>query len=69
MCSAWQVREEAVVGGPAWLDSERFDEVANSPPDTPPKDLSTDASEPFDSAVSTFGSQRRKLDEGLYPHC
>jgi uncharacterized protein (TIGR03435 family) len=39
MSAAWQVREEAVVRGPAWLDSERFDVVANRPPDTTAKNI------------------------------
>jgi uncharacterized protein (TIGR03435 family) len=36
---AWEVEEYAVVGGPAWRNSDLFDVVANAPAKTPPKDL------------------------------
>ncbi len=34
--SAWGVREFAVIGGPSWLDSERFDVVAKAAPHITP---------------------------------
>jgi uncharacterized protein (TIGR03435 family) len=39
MAAAWQVKEYAIVGGPAWLDSDRFDVAANAPPGTPTRDV------------------------------
>jgi uncharacterized protein (TIGR03435 family) len=36
---AYQARPDAVTGGPAWLDSDRFDVVAKAPQTTPPDDL------------------------------
>jgi uncharacterized protein (TIGR03435 family) len=39
MAAAWQVKEYAIVGGPAWLDSDRFDVAANAPPGTSAKDV------------------------------
>lgn len=39
MSAAWQVREDAIEGGPAWLDSDHFDVIANAPPGTPSKVL------------------------------
>lgn len=39
MAAAWQVKEYAIVGGPKWLDSDRFDVAANSPPGTSIKDV------------------------------
>jgi uncharacterized protein (TIGR03435 family) len=39
MAAAWQVRQYAIVGGPSWLDSDRFDVAANAPPGTSTKDV------------------------------
>jgi uncharacterized protein (TIGR03435 family) len=39
IASAWQVKAYAVAGGPAWLDSERFDVIAKAPAKTPTLDL------------------------------
>ncbi len=36
---AWRVKKDAVTGGPSWLDSDRFDVVANAPAKTSPADL------------------------------
>jgi uncharacterized protein (TIGR03435 family) len=36
---AYQVRPDAVLGGPGWLDSDRFDIVAKAAQTTPPDDL------------------------------
>lgn len=32
IAGAWHVKEYAVVGGPAWIDSDRFDVIAKAPP-------------------------------------
>jgi len=32
IAGAWRVKEYAVVGGPAWIDSDRFDVIAKAPP-------------------------------------
>lgn len=34
MMAAYGVREDLITGGPKWLDSDRFDIVAKTPPDT-----------------------------------
>jgi uncharacterized protein (TIGR03435 family) len=39
MAAAWQVKPYAIEGGPAWLDSDRFDVAANAPQGTSPKDV------------------------------
>ncbi len=39
MSAAWEVEEYALVGGPAWLNSDLFDVVANAPAKTPSKNL------------------------------
>ena len=39
MASAWQVKDYAIVGGPGWVDSDRFDIVAKSPSGTSTKDF------------------------------
>ena len=33
--AAYGVQDDLVIGGPAWLDADRFDVVAKAPPDTP----------------------------------
>ncbi|SPE41945.1 exported hypothetical protein [Candidatus Sulfopaludibacter sp. SbA3] len=39
MMAAYSVQENMITGGPAWLESDRFDIVAKAPPDTPPETL------------------------------
>ncbi len=36
---AWAVDVDNVVGGPAWLDKDRFDIIAKAPPNTSPESL------------------------------
>jgi uncharacterized protein (TIGR03435 family) len=36
--SAWGVSAEEVAGGPPWLDDDRFDVIAQAPPDSSPSD-------------------------------
>ena len=37
--TAWNVNADNVVGGPAWLDTDRFDIIAKAPPNTTPETL------------------------------
>jgi hypothetical protein len=37
IAAAWQMKEYAIVGGPAWLNSDRFDVAANSRPGECPR--------------------------------
>ncbi len=37
--AAFQVQSDMIAGGPAWLDSDRYDVVATAPPDTDEKTL------------------------------
>jgi uncharacterized protein (TIGR03435 family) len=37
--TAWSVPADNVVGGPPWLDSDRFDIIAKAPPNTSPETL------------------------------
>src|ERR1035438_3953814 len=39
--TAWSVDADSVVGGPEWLDTDRFDVVANAPADSTPDALKT----------------------------
>jgi uncharacterized protein (TIGR03435 family) len=39
MAAAWQVKEYAIVGGPAWVTSDRYEVVANTPPGTSNEDF------------------------------
>ncbi len=39
MAAAWQVKDYAIVGAPAWIDSDHFDVAANAPPGTSTKDI------------------------------
>lgn len=37
--TAWGVKPETVIGGPGWLESDRFDVIAKTPVDAPPDAL------------------------------
>jgi uncharacterized protein (TIGR03435 family) len=39
IAAAWQVKEYAIIGGPAWLESDHRDEVANAPQQSSPREI------------------------------
>jgi uncharacterized protein (TIGR03435 family) len=76
--TAYGVEAENVLGGPSWLESDRFDVIAKAPPNTPPETLKLmlqslladrfklvihKDSKPMDAFVLSVGKGKLKLKE------